>query len=129
MSDAPSSEPPRLAASPEGELGMLLDRLQRLLQRQLELARQGHEAAAVDLFDETDRCVRGIAGSRGAVGQGSTPQWQCIERLYRELSLALTSQRTEVLTALNAVRRGKKVLSVYGSRTTGFPSIIREGPG
>ncbi len=103
-----------------GEPGVMLDRLQGLLQRQLELVHQGRLTAAMDLFDEADRCVRGIAGSRGAVGQSSTPQGQRIERLYRELSLALTSKRTEVLAALNAVRRGKKVLSTYGSRTTVF---------
>jgi hypothetical protein len=118
MSDAPLSEQPSLAASGEGEPEVVLDRLQGLLRRQLELVHQGRLAAAVDLFDETDRCVRQIGGSRGAAGQRSTPQWQRIERLYQELSLVLTSQRTEVLAALNAVRRGKRVLSVYGSRTT-----------
>jgi len=120
MSDAPLSEPPRLPASEEGEPGVVLDRLQELLRRQLELVHQGSLAAAVDLFDATDRCVREIAGSRGAVEQSPTPQWQRIERLYQELSLALTSKRTEVQATLNAVRRGKKVLSVYGSRTTVF---------
>ena len=120
MSDAPLSEPPRLAASEEGEPGVVLDRLQELLRRQLELVHQGSLAAAVDLFEETDRCVRRIAGARGTAGQSAAPQWQRIERLYQELSLALTSKRTEVLTALNAVRRGRKMLSVYGSRTTVF---------
>jgi hypothetical protein len=100
--------------------GMALGRLQELLQRQLELVQQGSLAAAVDLFEETDRCVRVIAGSRAAAGPSTTPQWQRLEQLYRELSLALTSKRTEVLTALNAVRQGRKMLSVYGSRTTVF---------
>jgi hypothetical protein len=120
MNDAPSSEQPRPAAFTDGEPGVVLDRLQGLLQRQLELVHQGSLAAAVDLFDETDRCVWGIAGAREAVGRRATPQWQRVERLYQELSLALTSKRTEVLAALNAVRRGKKALSVYGSRTTVF---------
>lgn len=91
-----------------------------LLQRQLELVHQGRLAAVVDLFEETDRCVREFAGSPGAIAQRSTPQWQRLELLYQELSLALTSKRTEVLAALHAVRRGKQVLSVYGSRTTVF---------
>ena len=63
--------------------GVMLDRLLELLQRQLELVHQDRLAAAVDLFDETDRCVRGIAGSREAAEQSSAPQWQCIERLYQ----------------------------------------------
>jgi hypothetical protein len=100
--------------------GVGLDRLQELLRRQLELVQQGSLAAAVELFEETDRCVRGIAGTRGAAGPSATPQWQCLEHLYRELSLALAAKRTEVLTALNAVRQGRKMLSVYGSRPTVF---------
>jgi hypothetical protein len=120
MSNVPSSEPPKRADSGEGEPGVALDRLQELLRRQLELVHQGSLAAAVALFEETDRCVRGIAGARGCAGQSATPQWQRLEQLYRELSLALTSKRTEVLAALNAVRRGQKTLSVYGSRTTVF---------
>ena len=111
MSEVPLSEPPT---------GVMLDRLQELLRRQLEMVQQGSLAAAVDLFEETDRCVREIAGARGTAGPSATPQWQRLEQLYRELSLALTSKRTEVLTALNAVRQGKKMLSVYGSRTTVF---------
>ena len=68
MSDAPLSEQPSLAASGEGEPEVVLDRLQGLLRRQLELVHQGRLAAAVDLFDETDRCVRQIGGSRTGLG-------------------------------------------------------------
>ncbi len=100
-----------------------LDRLRRLLQRQLELVHQGSLAAAVELFDQTDRCVREIAVARGLGTAGGTDpasvslseSWLRLERLYQDLSLALAAQRTEVSAALNAIRQGKKVLKTYGS--------------
>ncbi len=103
---------------PEDGTGVaaLLDRLHGLLQRQLALVQQGHLAAAVELFDETDQCVRHIASTRGLDVQDATEQWQGIERAYQELSLVLAAQRTEVSAALDALQRGRSTLKVYGSR-------------
>jgi hypothetical protein len=102
---------------------VLLDRLRRLLQRQLELVRQGSLAAAVELFEQTDQCVRKIALTRGPSAArtaeqasiSSTESWLCVERLYRELSMALAAQQAEVSAALNTIRQNKKVLKTYGS--------------
>ncbi len=104
-------------AAPEEGAGLaaMLDRLHELLQRQLTLVRQDQLAAAVALFEETDRCVRHIVDARGLDGRGATEQWQDIERLYRELSLVLTAQRTEVSAALDATQRGRSMLKAYGS--------------
>ncbi len=93
----------------------MLDRLHELLQRQLALVQQGHLAAAVELFEETDQCVRHIAGARGLDVQAATEQWQGLERIYQELSLVLTAQRAEVSAALDATQRGRSTLQVYGS--------------
>jgi hypothetical protein len=111
-----------------GDFETMLDRLQGLLHRQLELVHQGSLEAAMELIDQTDRCVQWIADARmgdpaddpspggsGPDAKRTAPQWQGIERLYRELSLALTSQRTEVSAGLDAVRRGQRVLKTYGS--------------
>ena len=103
--------------------GMVLDRLRRLLQRQLELVHRGSLAAAVELFDQTDQCVREIVMTRGPGTAGATEQastsssesWLGIERLYQELSVALTAQRTEASVALNTLRRGQRALKAYGS--------------
>jgi hypothetical protein len=77
----------------------------------------------VELFELTDQCVREIAlarepGMTGAPEQASASaneSWLGIEWLYRELSMALTAQRTEVAAALNTIQRGRKVLKTYGS--------------
>lgn len=103
--------------------GIVLDRLRRLLQRQLELVHQSNLAAAVELFDQTDRCVREIAITRGPGTAGATEQasarsdesWLRLERLYQELSVALTAQRNEVSAALSTIQQSKKVLKTYGS--------------
>ncbi len=103
--------------------GIVLDRLRRLLQRQLELVHQGNLAAAVELFEQTDQCVREVALARGPGAAGTAEQtsarpnesWLGIERLYRELSVALTAQRNEVSAALNTIQQSKKVLKTYGS--------------
>jgi len=102
---------------------LALDRLRRLLERQLELVQKGSLAAAVELFDQTDQCVREIAPARrcGPAGAGeqdsasASEPWPEIERLYRELSVALTAQQTEVSAALNTIHRGRKALQTYGS--------------
>jgi hypothetical protein len=121
MSDVPSGGPsdPAVAANS----AVLLDRLRRLLQRQLELVRQGSLAAAVELFEQTDQCVREIAMARDSSAAGtaeqvstnSTESWLCVERLYRELSMALAAQQAEVSAALNTIRQSKQVLKTYGS--------------
>lgn len=95
--------------------GVILDRLQGLLERQLALVHQGHVAAAAALFAETDLCVQQIAGGALPAGPGSARQWQCIQQLYRELSLTLTAQHAEVSAALRAIRNNRKMLRTYGA--------------
>ncbi len=95
--------------------GDLLGHLQELLQRQLELVHQGRLSAAVDLFEQTDRCVQGIATARRAAGPDGDQRWPCVEQLYRELSLALTAQRTEVSVALSTIRQSRRALGAYGA--------------
>jgi hypothetical protein len=103
--------------------GMVLDRLRRRCSRDSSSHTSGHLAAAVELFDQTDQCVREVALARGPGTVGAAEQasansnesWRGIERLYRELSVALTAQRNEVSVALNTIRQSKKALKTYGN--------------
>src|SRR4030042_1685371 len=85
-----------------------LDRLQELLCQQLELVRQSSLTAAMKLCEQTDQCVQVIAANRTQAWArdgsqvessldvpGSADQWQCIERLYKELCLTLAAPRAE----------------------------------
>ncbi len=94
----------------------LLDRLQELLERQLALVRQGQLEAALELGAQTEPYVRQIAATRAAQTGGATDRQERVKRLYEDLCLALTAQRTEVSAALDTVRQGRRVLNAY-SRT------------
>jgi hypothetical protein len=94
----------------------LLDRLQELLERQLALVRQGRLDAALGLCEQTEPYVRQIAEARAAHTWRATDREERIQRLYEDLCLTLTAQRTEVSAALHTVRQGRRVLAAY-SRT------------
>jgi hypothetical protein len=91
----------------------LLDRLRELLERQLALVRQGHLDAALELCAQTEPYVRQIAETRAAQMCCATDQEERVKRLYEDLCLALTAQRTEISAALDALRQGRRVLNAY----------------
>lgn len=91
----------------------LLDRLQELLERQLALVRQGHLDAALELCAQTEPYVQQIAEARAAQMCCATDRQERVQRLYKDLCLALTAQRTEVSATLNALRQGRRVLDAY----------------
>ena len=122
----PSPNPMDRIGDPE----TMLDRLQGLLEKQLELVHQGNLAAAAELCEQADQYVQAITGNRGRASPlagdrragthnrtapGSVDQWQRIERLYKDLCLALAAQRTETSDALSTIRQGKRVLRTYGN--------------
>ncbi len=94
----------------------LLDRLQKLLERQLAFVRQGRLEAALELCEQTERYVRQIAGTPAAQTCSEIDRGKRVKRLYEDLCLALTAQQMEVSDALNALRQGWRVLTAY-SRT------------
>ncbi len=91
----------------------LLDGLQELLERQLALVRQGRLEAALELCGQTEPYVRQIAETRAAGTCFATGREDRVKRLYEDLCLALTAQRTEVSAALNTLRQGRRVLNAY----------------
>ncbi len=90
-----------------------LDRLQELLEKQLALVRQGHLDAALELCGQTEQYVRQIAATPAAQTCSATDRGQRVQRLYEDLCLALTAQRTEVSSTLEALRQGRRVLTAY----------------
>lgn len=93
---------------------LLLERLQGLLQKQLDLVRQGRLTAAEALSEETDQCVRTMVEADLVRASGLETSRRRVEELYRELTLALTAQRAEVSAALGAVGRTRQMLRAYG---------------
>ncbi|MCU0916309.1 MAG: hypothetical protein MUC88_17365 [Planctomycetes bacterium] len=112
MSHRPTS-PPAVGGA------RVLDCLQELLARQLELVRQGDLIAAAQLAEETGRQVQAVVEARAHEAPGTAAQRQRLEHLYGDLCLALKAQRAETSAALNELRRGLRVLNAY-SRTGRF---------
>jgi hypothetical protein len=98
-----------------GDVEPALDRLRRLLERQLELVHRGRLAAAQELFEQTAPCVQTIVDTQTLDSCGWEGRRENVRWLYRQLCLALTTQREETAAALNAVRRGKRLLKTYGN--------------
>lgn len=122
MNRMPAGEP----SNPVGDPETMLDRLQGLLEQQLVLVHQGRLDAATELCDQTDQCVRGITDARTgdptcgtsrlsppSEGSNSAGRWRHVEQLYRDLCLALAAEQAETSAALNAIRRGKRMLKIY----------------
>lgn len=97
------------------DVSLKVDRLHGLLVRQLELIRQGNVIAADALCEQTDPLVRAIADSDALHGAGGEDQRRLLGQLYHELCLVLTAQRKETSSALQAVRRGRRMLRTYGN--------------
>jgi len=96
----------------DGERG-LLEELENLLEKQMELARQGDIGGVERLSTRADFLVREIV--RAGILQ--LPELECrrgrFERLYGDMRLVLASHRAETAESLKRVRQVKKVLDVY----------------
>jgi flagellar biosynthesis/type III secretory pathway chaperone len=97
----------------------LMDELQSLLEKQLQLARRGasmNEQFGV-LTDKTGTLVARIA-QLGAVGsEECQPKFDKLRQLYEALSLVLAAERASVCEDLSRLRKGRKTLSVYRRNT------------
>ena len=117
----------------------LLDELQILLEKQIELARQGNIRAVEELSKQADSLVEKIAqtgilapadpapieprlgcadGRRRpehltqTIGAGQREQ---LRKLYEDLCLVITAQKADVSGKLSRVRKGKKTVQTYRS--------------
>jgi len=93
--------------------GQLLNKLQLLLERQVDLARQGNLAAVSVLAKQVDAVVAQI----GRLGVAETKEYEqrrrMIERLYDRLSLVLTTACSDIDNEVKRIRMGRKVLGAY----------------
>jgi Zn-dependent M32 family carboxypeptidase len=116
MSNPLINEQPDQTASNDVE--RLFDRLQRLLEQQLEQVHQGSVRAAERSCQQINECVRMLAETHVLDLPAFKDRRGRLERLYRELCLSLAAQREEASNSLNAIRRGKKILKTYGNYTS-----------
>lgn len=94
-----------------------VDKLQELLGRQLELARRGRLAELDELTERTGALIAQMAGTDVLRSPAFRAHRPLLERLYRELCLTLAAQQQETAGALRAIRRGRKMVRAYRTRS------------
>ncbi len=91
----------------------LLDELQNLLEKQIELARQGNINEIEVLSKQASSLVVEIARSEVLESSEFKSQREKLRKLYQDLCLALTAQQAETSEELSRVRKGKKTIATY----------------
>jgi len=93
----------------------LIESLQRLIDEQLKLMRQGScDSARLEQIErQTDVLAGRIAQAKIFEQEKFTADRQKMQRTYNELCLAIRAEQEQVKEAIETVRKGKKAISVY----------------
>jgi len=91
----------------------LLDDLQNLLEKQIEMAQQGNIRDIEALSKQTDSLVRKITQTGITELVEFKNRREQLQKLYKNLCLAITTQKTNVSEELSRVRKGKKTVAAY----------------
>ena len=93
----------------------LLDKLHGLLEKQIELARQGN----INKVEILSRQAGFLVGKIAQTGVLELPEFKNqqgqLQKLYEDLCLAVTAQKAGTVEQLCRVRKGKKTIEVYRS--------------
>lgn len=95
------------------ELSSRLDELQSLLERQIELARQGSISEVEALSVQAESLVGKLAQFEILESAEFKNQRGRLEKLYEDLRLAITVQKTDAFAELRRVRKGRKAVEAY----------------
>jgi len=93
----------------------LLDDLQSLLEKQMELAQQDNISGVEVLSKQANFLVRKIAQTGILELREFKKRRERLQKLYDSLLLAITAQRAEVAGEISRVRKGKKTIEAYHS--------------
>lgn len=96
----------------------LLDKLQNLLEKQVEMARQGNIRKVEVLSEQAASLVEKIV-QKGILDPAehvfNRQRKEQLRKLYEDLCLAITAQKADVSEKLTQVRKGKKTIQAYRS--------------
>jgi ribosomal protein S20 len=93
----------------------LLTELETNLKKQLEFARRGNMASVEEVAGQCQTLVEKIRSAGLIEKPEYKSQRQRIEKLYNDLMLLLSSQKTAVAEQLKSISRGRKTLATYRS--------------
>lgn len=93
----------------------MLDELQSLLEKQLELAHQGNSAGKqIEVLGRQADCLVKEITQAGILERPEfESQKKKLKKSYEDLHLAITAQRTDTAEKLSQVRRGRKIVETY----------------
>jgi hypothetical protein len=93
----------------------MLDELQGLLEKQIELARQGDSAGEQieRLGRQVDCLVEKISHGRVLERLEFEGRRKQLQKSYEDLRLVITAQKADVADKLNRVRKGKRTIETY----------------
>ena len=90
-----------------------LDRLQTLLERQIEMAQQGNISKVEVLSKQASYLVEKISQAGILELAEFKNRREQLQKLYNSLCLAVMAQRAETGEKLKRVRKGKKTVTAY----------------
>jgi flagellin-specific chaperone FliS len=91
----------------------LLDKLHAVLEKQIKMARKGDLTAVEELTPKADEIIKEISGSLDLVQIQQTDNFKRLEKIYRQLSLTLASQKYSIQQQIQQIREGRKTLQAY----------------
>ena len=93
----------------------MLDELQGLLEKQLELAHQGNSASEqIEVLGRQADCLVEKITQAGILERAEfESQKKRLKKSYEALHLAISAQKAETSENLIQVRRGKKIVGTY----------------
>ncbi|MHC4361729.1 MAG: hypothetical protein ACYSTZ_02790 [Planctomycetota bacterium] len=94
-----------------------LDRLQNLLEKQIEAAQEGSLTNVELLSKQADSLVGQIADSDILGHSELRGRREHLQKLYDNLCLAITAQKGHVSEKLTRIRRARKTLETYHRNT------------
>ncbi|MBN1818500.1 MAG: hypothetical protein JW828_14150 [Sedimentisphaerales bacterium] len=90
----------------------MIDYLENLLIRQLEKLRKYDLDAAIVLAEEANTVAMALAREKVLDQPSHIEHRRRIQKLYRDISLVISTERSEVAQKLSAIRKGIKVLGM-----------------
>ena len=93
----------------------LLDELEGILSRQIELAHQGDSVG--EQFGVLTAKAGSLVGEIAQLGPAGSGQYQHrferLRELYETLSLVLAAEKADVCEDLSRIRKGRKIIGTY----------------
>ena len=98
------------------EQALLLDNLQSLLEKQIEMARRSDFRCVESLAGQAGLCIEKIAETKCLERPEFVERREHLTQLYRKLELMLTGSKDSIAGELRQVGNVRKTLAVYHNK-------------